>query len=133
MKRIHIPKKLYDEIIDYCVFNNIKDINKQISSYIEMGFNYTKYGYSPFGGIFPSPSTNEREKDRKHEPFYDNKEIKEKNIIIQNETPKKTDSFEQNIEEVMLCDKNEMNNMESNPQEIVQKKTKKKGITIIKN
>ena len=48
MKQIKISLKLYNEIKDFCLLNNIKNLNKEIESMLEKGFNFTKYGTSPF-------------------------------------------------------------------------------------
>lgn len=48
MKRIQIPKKLYDDIKNYCSYNDIKNVNQQITFLLEIGFNYFRYGASPF-------------------------------------------------------------------------------------
>lgn len=48
MKKVQIPKVLYDEIVEYCKFNNISSINNEIISFIKKGFNLVKYGSTPF-------------------------------------------------------------------------------------
>lgn len=48
MKHIQIPKKLYDEIKEYCSYNDIKGVNHHIVFLIELGFNFMRYGTSPF-------------------------------------------------------------------------------------
>lgn len=53
MKRIQIPKKLYDEIKEYCSYNNIKGVNHHIVHLIELGFNFIRYGASPFDNQIP--------------------------------------------------------------------------------
>ncbi len=53
MKRIQIPKKLYDEIKEYCSYNNIKGVNHHIVHLIELGFNFIRYGASPFDNQTP--------------------------------------------------------------------------------
>jgi len=45
-----IPKKLNDEIIDYCQINNIDDIDKFKIKLIRQGFTVIKYGSSPIQG-----------------------------------------------------------------------------------
>lgn len=65
MKRIHIPKKLYNEIKEYCEFNNLDDITKEIVNYIQTGFNLVKYGNSPFLSF--NIKTNENLKEEKEE------------------------------------------------------------------
>lgn len=103
MKRIHISKKLYQEIEDYCLFNDIKDINKEITHMLEKGFRITQYGNSPFKdkiSIQLKPLV-EEEKDN---------EIKK-------------------IDTVKMVQENVM---ESLPP-IKKEEKKKKGITIIKN
>lgn len=44
-----IPKKLQDEIWDYCRLNNIPNIDEFINKMVGNGFNVEKYGTSPFG------------------------------------------------------------------------------------
>lgn len=53
MKQIQIPKKLYNEIKDYCSYNEIKGINHHIVYLIELGFNFMRYGISPFDNQVP--------------------------------------------------------------------------------
>lgn len=53
MKQIQIPKKLYDEIKEYCSYNNIKGVNHHIVHLIELGFNFIRYGASPFDNQIP--------------------------------------------------------------------------------
>lgn len=43
-----IDEKLFNEIKEYCVINNINDIEKEINKLLRIGFNYEKYGNSPF-------------------------------------------------------------------------------------
>lgn len=53
MKQIQIPKKLYNEIKDYCSYNEIKGVNHHIVYLIELGFNFMRYGVSPFNNQVP--------------------------------------------------------------------------------
>ena len=53
MKQIQIPKKLYNEIKDYCSYNKIKGVNHHIVYLIELGFNFMRYGVSPFDNQVP--------------------------------------------------------------------------------
>ena len=69
MKRIHIPKKLYEEIKEYCEYNNLEDITKEIVSYIQSGFNLVKYGNSPF---IPQIKTKIKEQQQALQEEYDN-------------------------------------------------------------
>ena len=48
MKKIKIPLKLYLEIEGYCSFNKIDDIEKEITKYIQQGFNIKRFGVTPF-------------------------------------------------------------------------------------
>jgi transposase len=48
MKKIKIPDKLFKEIDDFCLFNNIKNVEDEIVTYIIQGFNIKKFGLSPF-------------------------------------------------------------------------------------
>ena len=43
-----IPKKLKKEIKDYCVLNNITDIETFMLDAVKQGFNIEKYGNAPF-------------------------------------------------------------------------------------
>lgn len=43
-----IDKKLYKEIEEYCILNNIENVENEINRLLRMGFNYEKYGNSPF-------------------------------------------------------------------------------------
>lgn len=43
-----IDEKLYKEIKEYCMFNNIENVEKEINRLLRIGFNYEKYGNSPF-------------------------------------------------------------------------------------
>tara|TARA_R110000803_G_scaffold167229_1_gene230485 strand:- start:580 stop:1278 length:699 start_codon:yes stop_codon:yes gene_type:complete len=45
---MEIPKKLQDEIWDYCRLNNIPSIDEFINKMVSNGFNIEKYGTSPF-------------------------------------------------------------------------------------
>ena len=103
MKRIHIPKKLYREIEDYCLFNNIKDISKEITSMLEKGFRLTQYGNSPFKENISFQLVTKVEE--------------EKNVVI-----KKNDIVEPTQENII----------EQIPS-VKKEGKKKKGITIIKN
>ena len=43
-----IDEKLYKEIKEYCILNNIENVEKEINRLLKIGFNYEKYGNSPF-------------------------------------------------------------------------------------
>jgi hypothetical protein len=43
-----INNKLLDEILQYCSYNNITDINQEINKYIRTGFNCERFGRTPF-------------------------------------------------------------------------------------
>ena len=43
-----LPKKIEQEIKEYCKLNDIEDVNNFIIKNIELGFNVEKYGNSPF-------------------------------------------------------------------------------------
>ena len=43
-----VPKKLKDEILEYCKLNNISDIDDFMLKAIKQGFNIEKYGTTPF-------------------------------------------------------------------------------------
>lgn len=46
--KIKIKDKLLSDIVKYCNINDISDINEEINKFIEIGFNVTKYGNTPF-------------------------------------------------------------------------------------
>lgn len=46
---ITINNDLYNNIQEYCLLNNISDINLFIEQLINIGFNIKKYGQHPFG------------------------------------------------------------------------------------
>lgn len=43
-----VPKKLKDEMLEYCKLNNISDIDDFMLKAIKQGFNIEKYGTAPF-------------------------------------------------------------------------------------
>ena len=45
---MRIPKKIRDEIKEFCKLNDIEDVDKFILSNIQTGFNIEKYGNAPF-------------------------------------------------------------------------------------
>ena len=47
-KKIKVNEKLYNEIVEYCEYNNIQDIEKEINIFLRTGFNIEKYNTSPF-------------------------------------------------------------------------------------
>lgn len=104
MKKIKIPKELYKEIIEYCNFNNIIDIENEIISIIKKGFNLIKYGSSPLF-LKQSKNLDKIEEDIVKKDIVN--EPKEENPIIE--------------KEIIQPIKKE------------EKKKIKKGITIIKN
>ena len=46
MPSIEIKKDLYDDIIEFCKFNGVEDVNAFISESLRMGFDMKKYGDS---------------------------------------------------------------------------------------
>jgi hypothetical protein len=56
-----IPKKLQDEIWDYCRLNEIPNIDEFTNKMVGNGFNIEKYGNSPFGSETPEPEIIEKE------------------------------------------------------------------------
>lgn len=133
MKRIHIPMSLYKEIEEYCIFNNIKDVNKELIFLLKNGFNYVKFGLSPFSkGPF---IVNDYKEDDKEQNMYnvDNKQkdlssepiIEEKGNISKPIKSKKTKKSTKEVQS---------NNIEDlNVESLKPPKKLKKGITIIKN
>lgn len=133
MKRIHIPMSLYKEIEEYCIFNNIKDVNKELIFLLKNGFNYVKFGLSPFSkGPF---IVNDYKEDDKEQNMYnvDNKQkdlssepiIEEKGNISRPIKSKKTKKSTKEVQS---------NNIEDlNVESLKPPKKLKKGITIIKN
>ena len=69
MKRIQIPKKLYDEIKEYCSYNDIKGVNHHIVYLIELGFNFMRYGASPFNNQIPQFDIKEEKQPIMNEVF----------------------------------------------------------------
>ena len=45
---MEVKKKLLKDIIQYCEFNNIEDIDEEINKYIQIGFNIVRFGVEPF-------------------------------------------------------------------------------------
>lgn len=43
-----INEKLYKDIVQYCEYNNISDIDEEINKYIQIGFNVVRFGATPF-------------------------------------------------------------------------------------
>lgn len=129
MKRIHIPISLYKEIEEYCIFNNIKDVNKELIFLLKNGFNYVKFGLSPFSkGPFIVNDYKEqniynvdnKQKDLSSEPI-----IEEKDNISKPIKSKKTKKSTKEVQS---------NNIEDlNVESLKPQKKLKKGITIIKN
>ena len=79
MKQIQIPKKLYNEIKDYCSYNEIKGVNHHIVYLIELGFNFMRYGVSPFNNQVP-----QYVKEEEKQPIVKEKEV----VIVKEELPK---------------------------------------------
>ena len=46
-----IDDKLLSEITEYCKYNDISDIEKEVNKMLQKGFNIEKYGYSPFQNV----------------------------------------------------------------------------------
>lgn len=104
MKRVHIPIKLYKEIEEYCKFNNISSINKEIESFLRTGFNLVKFGSSPFI----------KKEERQEEIKLIENVVQKDKIIVQNNEKKEV--------------KQETSTTKNIPKQKI-----KKGITIIKN
>jgi hypothetical protein len=77
MKRIQIPKKMYDDIKEYCLYNNIKNVNQQITFLLELGFNFFRYGTSPFDNQIPF-QIQEDVKEKHDKEISSNVEVQEK-------------------------------------------------------
>lgn len=45
---MEIDKKLLEEIEEYCKYNEIGDVEKEINKILRKGFNIIKFGVSPF-------------------------------------------------------------------------------------
>lgn len=43
-----INENLLNDIKEYCILNNIEDVDAQIEQFIQIGFTVSKYGTSPF-------------------------------------------------------------------------------------
>lgn len=55
-----INNKLLKEIEEYCILNNITDIESKINSMLRTGFNIEKYGLTPFN-LNSQPMIEEKE------------------------------------------------------------------------
>lgn len=86
-----INNKLLKEIEEYCLINNISDVNKEINRILKIGFNIVKYGNTPFGSF----NVNEKPK-----------EVNE-NIIQETEKPVIVNKNEEKIKKRIRIVKNE--------------------------
>ena len=50
---MEINAKLLKSIEDYCKFNGIIDIEKEVNNLLQIGFNVTRFGTSPFSSSIP--------------------------------------------------------------------------------
>lgn len=48
-----INKKLLKDIEEYCKFNNIEDIEKEVNNILRVGFNVIRFGTKPFDNTPP--------------------------------------------------------------------------------
>lgn len=70
-----IDEKLYKEIKEYCILNNIENVEKEINRLLKIGFNYEKYGNSPF---YKKQNIEENDIEVVEERVEKQEEIKEK-------------------------------------------------------
>ena len=135
MERIKI--KLIKEISEYCEYNNI-DINDFVNKCIDIGFNVSKYGYSPIdnmkkekNNIKNNIENNEKESTRKEikeSVLNEDETAKEKNIVNEDngkheeQTVRNTEERETGVKEEIKRD-----------EEAVEIKPKKRRVKIIKN
>ena len=70
-----IDEKLYKEIKEYCILNNIENVEKEINRLLKIGFNYEKYGNSPF---YKKQNIEENDIEIVEERVEKQEEIKEK-------------------------------------------------------
>lgn len=70
-----IDEKLYKEIKEYCILNNIENVEKEINRLLKIGFNYEKYGNSPF---YKKQNNEENDIEVVEERVEKQEEIKEK-------------------------------------------------------
>ena len=135
MKRIKI--KLIKEISEYCEYNNI-DINDFVNKCIDIGFNVSKYGYSPIdnmkkekNNIKNKVENNEKESTRKEikESFLNKDETAKEKNIVNEDNGKHEGEAARNTEERKTGIKEEIKRDE----EAVEIKPKKRRVKIIKN
>ena len=50
---MEINARLLKSIEDYCKFNGITDIEKEVNNLLQIGFNVTRFGTSPFSSSIP--------------------------------------------------------------------------------
>ena len=116
-----INEKLLKEITQYCEFNNIEDVEKEVNRLLRIGFSVERFGVAPF--------------KREYVEQIDKKPIKEEVIEVKEEIikpptkrgrPKKEKKEE--VKDVEI--------LQSNVEEIVQENNEikpKKKVRIIKN
>lgn len=56
-----IKEKIFNEIKEYCKYNNIDDVEKEINKILLIGFNVVRYGVSPFKKYEENEQNIERE------------------------------------------------------------------------
>lgn len=71
---MEVPKKLKDEIWDFCRVNNITDIDGFMVEMLERGFNIEKYGEKPIG---------DEEAEQKEEKVEEVQETEENNEEVE--------------------------------------------------
>ncbi len=135
MKRIKI--NLINEITEYCKYNKI-DVNEFVNKCIDIGFNVSKYGFSPIDNMKREKNinknnilSNEKESTTKkieENVFYENESSREKNIVNE-EKGEYGDKIVRQDEESRTEHKEEIKLVEK----VDEVKPKKRKVKIIKN
>lgn len=83
-------QKLEREIREYCTLNKIEDFELQVEKFIQIGFNVTRFGNSPFAVLKkPSKDQTQQEENKPEEEMKVNPvEAQRKKETIAEEVPK---------------------------------------------
>lgn len=117
-----IDERLYFEIQQYCELNGILDVNKEINSMLQRGFNLVKYGSSPF----------EKMREQQELPSVQ-EEVKESIKPIKKRSTRTKTKVEE--ESIIPSEKvqEEGDIKVENKEEVVEKTTPKRKVRVIKN
>ena len=137
MKRVKI--RLINEINEYCEYNKI-DVNEFVNKCIEIGFNISKYGYSPIDNmkreknIIENKNSSTDEKKRttektKESVLHEVESAKEEDIV--NEDDGKHE--EQIVEQTEQRGTEHKEEIKSIKEDVTEVKPKKRRVKIIKN